>query len=122
MNVPDQLQEIGLVLTDDGLIAILKEMAVPFVAPVKGNGIAGHQAPHQPAQGNIAAPQQEVEMVGQQGPRIAADLRRPEEGLQAGEEILVILRVPEDPASVNSPGHDVLKEAGGVKSGLARHD
>ena len=88
---------------------------------VKGYGIAGHEAPHQPAQGNMAAPEEEVEMVGQQGPRIAADLRRPEKDLQAGEEIFVILRIPEDPAPVNSPGHDVLKEAGGVESGLARH-
>jgi hypothetical protein len=120
VNVPDQFQKIGLVLTDHGLVAILKEMTVSFVAPVKGNSIAGHEAPHQPAQGDMATPEEEVKMVGQQGPCVATDLRHPQEGLQAGEEIFVILRVPEDP--INSPGHDVLEETGCIESWLARHE
>jgi len=41
--------------------------------------------------------------------------------LKAGQEILIVPLVPEDPAPLNSPGHDVLEKVGGIESWLARH-
>ena len=71
-------------------------------------------------------------MVWDQGPSIALGLRffppgrRPlwaggEDICQAIEKGVAVLVVAEELSSFNSPGHDVLEEAGGVKSGLARH-
>ena len=40
---------------------------------------------------------------------------------QAIEEGVAVLIVSEKLPSFNSPGHDVLEEAGGIKSGLAGH-
>ena len=45
MDVSDQLQQIGVFFTDDGFIAILKQMPHPSVAVVKGHGITGHEPP-----------------------------------------------------------------------------
>jgi hypothetical protein len=49
MDITDQLQEIGLVFTDDRFIAILKEMPISLVAAVEGDGITGHETSHGPA-------------------------------------------------------------------------
>jgi hypothetical protein len=36
MEVADELQEVGLLLHHDGLVAILEEVPAPLVAPVEG--------------------------------------------------------------------------------------
>ncbi len=96
-------------------------MAISFVAAVEGYGITRHETSHDTTQMNVSAPEQEMEMVGKQGPCITTDLSDPQNRLEAGQEVLVILVVPEDPAPLNSPGYDVLKEARGIESWLARH-
>jgi hypothetical protein len=121
MDVADQLQEIGFVFTDDRFIAILKEMPISLVAAVEGYGMPGHEASHDTTQMNAATSEQEMEMVRKQGPCIAADSCRIQDISEAGQKILVIVAVPENPAPLNSPGHDMLKKAGGIDSGLARH-
>ena len=47
MNIADQLLEIGLLVTHDGFITVLKEMPMSAMAPIIGDGIAGEQAPHE---------------------------------------------------------------------------
>ena len=121
MDITDQLQEIGLVFANDRFVAILKEMPISPVAAVEGDGIAGHETSHGPAQMNIFASEQEMKMVWKQRPCITMDSSRIQHVLKAGQEIPIVLLVPEDPAPLNSPGHDVLEKAGGIESGLARH-
>jgi hypothetical protein len=121
MDITDQLQEIGLVFTDDRFIAILKEMPISLVAAVEGDGITGHETPHEMTQMNVSASEQKMKMVWKQGPCITMDSSRIQYVLKAGQEILIVLVVPEDPAPLNSPGHDVLEKAGGIESWLARH-
>jgi len=41
MNVAHQFQEIGIFPTQDGLIAILKQMAKAAVTGIVGGGMAG---------------------------------------------------------------------------------
>jgi len=60
-------------------------------------------------------------MVWDQGPGVALGLGFLEDICQAIEEGVTVLVVSEKFPSFNSPGHDVLKEAWGVKSGLAWH-
>ena len=121
MDITDQLQEIGLVFTNDRFVAILKEMPVSPVAPVESDGITGHEASHGPAQMNVFASEQEMKMVWKQCPRITMDSAHIQNVSKTGQEILIVLLVPENPGPLNSPGHDVLEKAWGVKSWLARH-
>ena len=60
-------------------------------------------------------------MVRNQGPSIALGLRFFEDVGEPFQERLAVLVVEEDLSSFYSPGHDVLKEAWGVKSWLAGH-
>ena len=60
-------------------------------------------------------------MVWDQGPGEALGLGFFEDICQAVEERLAVFIVTEELSSFDSPGHDVLEEAWGVKSGLARH-
>ena len=53
-------------------------------------------------------------MVWDQGPSIALGLGFFEDICQAMEEGIAVLVVAEELSSFNSPGHDVLEEAGGV--------
>jgi len=46
MNIPDQLQQIGILFTQKGLIAILKQVAVAFMPSVKLLSIAGQNPAH----------------------------------------------------------------------------
>jgi hypothetical protein len=48
VNVARQFQQVGIVLTDDRLISILKEMAMPLVSQVKVDNITGKQFSHTP--------------------------------------------------------------------------
>jgi hypothetical protein len=121
MDITDQLQEIGFIFANDRFVPILKEMPIPPVAAVERDGITGHETSHGPAQMNIFASEQEMKMVWKQRPRITMDSSYTQYVLKAGQEIPIVLLVPEDPAPLNSTGHDVLEKAGSIESGLARH-
>ena len=60
-------------------------------------------------------------MVRDQGPGVALGLGLFEDVCQPLEEGLAVLVVAEELSSFDSPGHDVLEEAWGVKSWLAWH-
>ncbi len=61
-------------------------------------------------------------MVRDQGPGIALGLGFFEDDGETFKEGVAVLVVSEKLSSFNSPGHDVLEEAGSIKSGLAWHD
>lgn len=44
MKVADKLQHIGLLFANDGLVAILEEMADATVTEVEADGMAGEQS------------------------------------------------------------------------------
>ena len=60
-------------------------------------------------------------MVWDQGPGVALSLGFFEDICQAVKEGVAVLVVSEKLPSFNSPSHDVLEEAGSIKSGLAGH-
>ena len=60
-------------------------------------------------------------MVRNQGPGIALRLGFFEDVGEPLQEKVAVLVIEEDFSSFYSPGHDVLEEAGGVKSWLAWH-
>jgi len=104
------------------------------VAFVEGNGVSGHETAHDFAEWGRARPasrgisrrgragaQKDVKVVGDQGPSVALGLGFFEDAGEPFQERLTVLVVEEDLSSFYSPGHDVLEEAGSIKSGLARH-
>jgi hypothetical protein len=47
MNVTDQFPKIDLLITDDRVITVLKEMAMSKMAKVVGHGVARKEPPHE---------------------------------------------------------------------------
>ena len=54
MNIPDQLQKIGVFLAQDGFIAILKKVSGPSVSSVEITGVSGQQSTHNGCDGNLS--------------------------------------------------------------------
>jgi hypothetical protein len=46
MNITGEFQKIGVVLADDGLVAVLKKMTISFVSSVKVDHKTCEQFPH----------------------------------------------------------------------------
>jgi len=55
VNVPREFQEIGVFLTDNGLVAVLKEMSPALVSPVEIHHISCQQLPHAAREGLLCA-------------------------------------------------------------------
>jgi hypothetical protein len=47
MNVTNQLEKIHILIADDRMIAVLKQVPVPKMAKVVGYGVAGKETPHE---------------------------------------------------------------------------
>lgn len=71
MDVTDQFQQVSILFTQDGFVAVLEKMAVAMVAEVKGDSIPRNEAAHDRGQICAGGPEQKVCMVGNQRPGIA---------------------------------------------------
>jgi len=60
-------------------------------------------------------------MIWDQGPCVALGLGFFEDDSQAVKEGVAVLVVSEEVSSFYAPGHDMLQEAGSIKSWLAGH-
>lgn len=74
MNVADQFQQIRILLTDDGFVAILEQVTTAFVALVEVDSVPGHEAAHHLAERSRAGTQQDMKVIRDQCPRIALGL------------------------------------------------
>lgn len=88
---------------------------------VEGDSITGHETAHYFAQWGRPYAQKEMKVVWDQGPGVTLGLGFFEDDGEPFQERLAIFVVDEDFSSFDSPGHNVLEKAGGIKSGLARH-
>jgi hypothetical protein len=58
VNVARQFQQVGILLTDDRFISVLKEMTGSFMAQVKINNITGQKLLHTPENRLTTGPNQ----------------------------------------------------------------
>jgi hypothetical protein len=121
VNVAHQFQKIWVLLAEDGLVSILKERAVPTMAAVVGNSISGEKPGHDGSQGDSACLQEEVNMVGQQGPGITGRRGFGQEASQAIQEIPLVLIVLEDALSLDPTQNEVVEGTGIIEAGLSGH-
>lgn len=63
VQVADQLQEVGLRLHHDGLVAVLDQVAHPLMAAIERPGVPGEEGAHAPGQGAGSRPDQEMGVV-----------------------------------------------------------
>ena len=121
MNVANQLAQVRLFLAEDRFIAILKQMAGSAVPAVEKDRISGQQPPHYGGDRRQTGLQQEVNMVGDQGPGVARCFRFRQDAGQPLEEVITIAVVAKYRASFDSPDDNVVQCTGGIYARLAWH-
>jgi hypothetical protein len=116
MDVAHQLQQIGILLAEDGFITVLEKMPAAPVAPVEAHHIPGEQPLHDSRYRHIPGPQQQMEMVRHEGPGITGGPRLSENLTEPAEKILPVRVIPVNPTADN-----MLQRSGGINAGSARH-
>lgn len=81
---------------------------------VEGDRVTGHESAHDLAYRGRTRAQKEMKMIWDQGPSVTLGLGLFQDDGEPFQERFSILVVEEDLSSFDSPGHDVLEEAGGV--------
>jgi hypothetical protein len=121
MDVAHQLQQIGILLAEDGFITVLEKMPAAPVPPVEAHRIPGEQPLHYRRYRHIPGPQQQVEMVRHEGPCVAGGSRLSENLTEPAEKILPVQVIPVNTAALNPTADNMLQRSGGINAGSARH-
>ena len=122
VEIADEFQEVRLLLHDDGLVPVLKEVPHPVMVPIEGPGVAGEQGAHAAGEGALAGPDQKMRMVGQEGPGVNRPRPGPRHGGQAGHEVGPVAVIAEERGPLNPARHDVVEGRVGVEAWLPGHD
>ena len=104
MDVAHELQEIGFFVHQGGAVAILHEVADPFMATVEGAGIPGQESSHCGGEDRLVwaiqlgrrRSNQEVQVVREQRPRKDGEPGPVDDLPQASDELGVILLIAKE--------------------------
>ena len=64
MDVAHQFKQIGIFLTQDRFVPILKQVAMSVVASAEADGMAGQKPTHHGGNGGAAGSQQQMKWLG----------------------------------------------------------
>jgi hypothetical protein len=114
MDIPHQFHQIQVLLADNRLISILKEMAIPTVTLIESHRIPGQQTPHAASQRHLSRFTKEMKVVWQKGPGINLETTLFCKKSQSGKEIVSILIGQENRSFLNASTHDMMEDTRGV--------
>lgn len=121
VDVADQLQEVRILLDQDGLVAVLEEVALPLVAAVEGPGVPGEQPPHAGGERLPARPDKEVDVIGEECPRQDGQPRGRRHGSEPVHPGLAIGLILEYGSALQPSDHDMVEGPRGIQAWAARH-
>ena len=121
MDVAHQLQQVGVLLDDDGSVPVLEEAAHPLVPAIEGSGVAGEQGSHAPGQGAGPRPHHKVGVVREQGSGVDGPGPALRQGREARDKIRPLLVIPEDDPVLDPPHHHVVQDARRIQARATRH-
>ena len=96
-------------------------MTASTVTVVEIHRVAGQQAEHESGEFNLAAPQQEVEMVGEQGPGETFHAGFDKQRRKSINKQAAVAVGKENIPTLYSPHDHMLEQAGHVNSGASWH-
>jgi len=114
MDISHQFHQIGILLTDNGLIPVLEEMAVAIVPLIESHHIPGQKAPHAKSQRDLPRFAEQVKVVWQKGPGINLKTVSFSEESESGKEVLSILIGQEDPSFLDTSPHNMMEDTRSV--------
>jgi hypothetical protein len=121
VNVPHQFPQIGVLLTQNGFVPVLKQMPMPVVPAIEGLSLTGQQPSHDRGDGHGSAFKQQVEMVGDQRPCIPWRMRFRQNEFQPLQKFIPIIVISEDLTPFNPPRHNMVYCTRRIDSCFAWH-
>jgi hypothetical protein len=122
MNVSDEFQKIGILLAQDRLVPVLEKMPVPTVTQIEADRIPGQKPAHQSSDWSSPCSQEEVKVIGEDGPGIARCFCSLEVRSKPFQKIIAVIIIEEDLAPVDPPTDDVMKSSGDIDSCFSGHE
>jgi len=121
MDIPHEFQEIGFLLAEDGLVAVLEEMTRSPVAPVVRDGVSREKAPHHLRERRLSGFEEKMEVVRDKGESVTPGLRLIEDDAKTVQEEVTVVVVTEDDPPLDSSRYDVMQGVSGIYAGFTRH-
>ncbi len=121
MNVSDELLKIHFLLTQDGSVAVLKQMPAAFMPLIEIYRVTRQQAMHERVQGSFGRREQQVNVIWDQCPSIANDFTFSDQPSQTPEELLFILAIAEYCPPFDAASNGMIEDSRDVNSRLAGH-
>ena len=121
VNVPDQLQQVRLLLHHHGPEPVLEEMAPSAVPPIECPSIAPQERAHRAAKWAASRAYQQVQVVGHQRPGIHLPGAGHCHCCQPCHKVAPIQFVLKDGPVLDPTYHEVVQNAGSVQTGSSRH-
>ena len=121
MNITDELGEIGIFLTENGLIAILKKLAVPAVSFVEGHRMTGEKTGHHLMEGNRTGLKEQMSVIGEKRPCIAGGMGVSDCLSHSFDKTVFVNIVTENQPFFDSTDDDVVECSFGIEAGMTGH-
>jgi hypothetical protein len=121
MEIAHQLQQVGILLAQDGFITVLEKMAAPSVATVEAHRVSSEQAPHDNRYRYIPGSEQQVEMVRQECPGVTGGSGLAENWSESVEKILPIRVITINASAFNPTTDNMMQRSGSIDAGFTRH-
>ena len=122
MDIAHQLQEVSVFLAEDGFVAVLKKMSVASVSAIETTGISCQQPAHHTGNRDISSTEQQMEVVGQQGPCVAWRLGFGQDHAQTPYEVVSVQVFPKNHLPLYSAADDVMQCSGGIDARFSWHE
>jgi hypothetical protein len=121
MKVPNELQEIRLLINHDGFISVLKEMTTATVSPVEGTCVPRKEGSHRPGQWAVSRTEQEMEVIRQESPCVDGYRTSLRNLGQPPDEVIAVPIIPEEILAIETTRHDVMQDSGCIQPWSPRH-
>ena len=121
VDVAHQLAEVGVLLHDDGLVAVLEEVADALMATVVREGVAREHPAHESRQPLGPTPEQQVGVVREERPGVEDRPGCRGDVPQAPEERRAVLSICDDRPPLDPPEDHMVQRARGIEARLSGH-
>lgn len=121
VDVADELQEIGFLLAEDGLVAVLEQVAGPLMASVVPDRIGRQKAPHHLCKRVPSRPEEQMKVVRDEGEGVAVRLRLVKDHAEAVKKEVPVIIITEDHPPLDASRNDVMQGTCGIYAGFAWH-
>lgn len=121
MNVPDELEEVAVLLANDRFVTVLEKMTDALVTTIEADSIPRQQTAHERSERALIGTKKEVKMIGDEGPGQTVGPGLLEQSRKPVNKGLPIMIIDKDRGFFDAPDDDMLQNTGDVQAGFSWH-